>query len=67
MADSTSKCRTNVLKYVNLIALTLQYSAQALSLRYGRTRADKEELFFNSTGWLVGIHLPSMFIVRSLN
>lgn len=40
----------NTLKYVSLITLTLQNAVLGLSMRYGRTRHSKDELFFSSTG-----------------
>lgn len=40
----------NTLKYVSLITLTLQNAILGLSMRYGRTKADKDHLFFSSTG-----------------
>ncbi|XP_055298104.1 UDP-N-acetylglucosamine transporter isoform X2 [Sitodiplosis mosellana] len=39
----------NTLKYVSLITLTLQNAILTLSMRYARTRASKEDLFYNTT------------------
>lgn len=62
MADSTTtppspststqkpKENKNTLKYVSLITLTLQNAILTLSMRYARTRATKDELFYNTTG-----------------
>lgn len=57
MADSTTtpspskpKENKNTLKYVSLITLTLQNAILTLSMRYARTRASKEDLFYNTTG-----------------
>lgn len=67
MTDSTPKPGTNVLKYVSLVTLTFQVATLTLSLRYGRTRVDKDDLFVISTGWLVGIHYRSVFNVRIIH
>lgn len=50
MADSAPKDGINIMKYVSLVALTLQNAFVALSMRHGRTRVEKERLFFSSTG-----------------
>lgn len=48
--DKMATENKNTLKYVSLITLTLQNAILGLSMRYGRTRHDKNELFFSSTG-----------------
>lgn len=53
MDDSTPKPGTNVLRYGSLVALILQASTLTLSLRYAWIRVVEEDLFFNSTGWLI--------------
>lgn len=46
----TKTANKDTLKYVSLITLTLQNAILGLSMRHGRTRGDKESLFFSSTG-----------------
>lgn len=50
MAVIRIKEKTHFMKYVSLILLTLQNATLALSLRYGRTRSEKKDLFYSSTG-----------------
>lgn len=42
--------KTYIMKYVSLIALTLQNAFVALSMRHGRIRDEKANLFYSSTG-----------------
>lgn len=42
--------KTYIMKYVSLIALTLQNAFVALSMRHGRIRVEKDNLFYSSTG-----------------
>lgn len=46
----TKTANKDTLKYVSLITLTLQNAILGLSMRHGRTRGDKNSLFFSSTG-----------------
>lgn len=39
-----------IMKYIGLIGLTLQNAILALSIRHGRTRVEKKNLFYSSTG-----------------
>lgn len=53
MVDSKSKEKSidnSIMKYVSLIALTLQNALSAIAVRHGRTRVEKKDLFYSSTG-----------------
>lgn len=54
----------NTLKYVSLITLTLQNAVLGLSMRYGRTRATKDELFFSSTGMYLLFYPISCLMIK---
>lgn len=51
----------NTLKYVSLITLTLQNAVLGLSMRYGRTRQTKDELFISSTGMCATLLISLQF------
>lgn len=40
----------SIIKYISLIALTFQNALSAITMRHGRTRVEKKDLFFSSTG-----------------
>lgn len=53
MVDSKSKEKSidnSIMKYVSLIGLTLQNALSAITMRHGRTRVEKKDLFYSSTG-----------------
>lgn len=63
MDDSKLKEKTidnPIMKYISLIGLTLQNAISALSMRHGRIRVEKKDLFYSSTGMYCKIsHLHS--------
>lgn len=56
--DKSTTANKNTLKYVSLITLTLQNAILGLSMRYGRTRVDKDDLFYSSTGKAIRMGHP---------